>query len=88
MDSYLTSQYESTHMQVKDDWNFSDINTNNDYNTLFGIAVDGVFFEPEESMLSAMGVCELNHFILHNTILTHRVQSLLPMTDQSVDVTL
>ena len=52
MDSYLTSQYESTHMQVKEDWNFSNFNANNDYNTLFGTAVDGIFFEPEESMLS------------------------------------
>ena len=53
MDSYLTSQYESTHMQVKEDWNFSNFHTDNDYNALFGTAYDGVFFESEESMLSA-----------------------------------
>ena len=50
MDSYLTSQYESTHVQVKEDWNFSNFNTDNDYNALFGTVYDGVFFL---SMLSA-----------------------------------
>ena len=40
-------------MQVKEDWNFSNFNTDNDYNALFGTAYDGVFFESEESMLSA-----------------------------------
>ena len=37
-------------MQVKEDWNFSNFNTDNDYNALFGTVYDGVFFL---SMLSA-----------------------------------
>ena len=53
MDSYTMSQYESTHAQVKEDWNLSNFNTDIDYNILFSTALDNIFFESEKSVCYA-----------------------------------
>ena len=72
MESYSASSYESTHMQLKEGWMFSNFNDRINYSSFFNIPFNDIFSDSPHSLPT----CHLATMVLCLLLISHKAQKL------------